>query len=183
MEPYQEDLLRLKARLAEILTSGDRVYHYALEAFRYTYFITTQYRSHWNEDKLLADLYKVGREAGLPLFYQEFVSDFWSRYHYDYSQMKKSRRKKERYLALQTKYVKKPHHEKHNKEEDAWRIEKKVYRDKAKSGYRRGPGHYFKKLTSRLARRHCTQLLNHEKWDDLDAHENRHLYVDPWVWD
>lgn len=183
MELYQNDLLRLKAKLTKIIESNHRVYYYALEAFRHTHYSITQYRSHWNEERILSDLYNVGREVGLPLFYQEFVSDFWSRYHYDYSQMKKSRKKRERYLAQQTKYAKKPHHAKHSKEKDAWRIEQKTCRDKAKSRYRRGPGRYYKKLTSRLARRHCIQLLRHENWDDLDAHESRHLFVDPWDWD
>lgn len=181
MGPYQEDLSRLKSRLTEILASNDRVYHYALEAFRYAYHNITQYKSIWNEDKILSDFYEVGREVGLPLFYQEFVSDFWSRYHYDYSLMR--RKKRERYLARPTKYVKKPHHVKHNKEGNAWRAEKQTCRDKSKPYYRRGPSHYYKKLAASLSRRNCAQLLRREKWDDLDPLEKKYYFVDPWDWD
>lgn len=177
---YQTDLQKLRDKLTK--SNVGRSF-FALEAFRHFYFNTTQWCK-YNEKRILLDLYLVGREHGLSLFYDEFVSDFWCGYHYDYSKMIEYRGLKKRYTPnsrTTQKYVKNIEHKKHNKQKNAWHIDQKTLRDKAKKRrWKNGPDRYCKKLASRLSRRHIGILLSQGLWEQIDMHEKRYHTSDLW---
>ena len=188
---YQSDLELLRGKLAKIVESGGDVYCdvycYALEAFRHFHYTTRQWNTRCSDERILSDLYALGREFGLSLFYQEFVSDFWSRYHYSYGRMicHNNRRRKYKYPnRITQKYIKNAEHKKHNKEKNAWRIEQKTLRDKSKArGWRIiNPGRYYKKLRSHEHRAWVKQQIHRENWDIFWQGE-RNQYVDSYSWD
>lgn len=183
---YQADLEGLRDKLYKIVAYGGDVYCYVLEAFRHFHYNINQWDIRYPDKRILSDLYHLGREFGLSLFYQEFVSDFWSRYHYSYGRMIAYNRFHRRYRKskdISQKYVKTAEHKKHNKQKNAWRIEQKTLRDKSRRKMRkRGPNRHYKKLRSKEHRAWVKNQIHRENWDIFWQAE-RNQFVDSYCWD
>lgn len=85
------------------------------------------------------------------------------------------------------KFIKQPHHKKKvlTEEQNAkreWREKKQFSKDKAKAYYRRGPGHFYKKLSNDMYRNYEKQKINNGDWDDLCNNDYKY-FLDPWLWD
>jgi hypothetical protein len=84
-----------------------------------------------------------------------------------------------------TSYVRNAQHLPKNIQEDAWRIEKKIKKDKAKrKHWSRGWKKSAKKLQNSKHRQWIRTQLHRENWEAFDnSASNRELRADRWLWD
>jgi hypothetical protein len=152
------------------------------------------------EPRLIQWLYKLGRDYNLlDMDYQQFerimitgpkkTGDDWPHWIRRNANRELGRWGWEPKLGrfggyrILRKYIRLPHHEKKDKKENAWWIEKGLVKTRRKANSRYYWDHYLKQYSAKRRRSMERQAIAHEAWDSLEKRSPRWRDADRWAFD